>query len=55
MTEFVAEETACLEMTGSQNRMGVIFSRSRDLSSLMHDLDIFGVVDNHDPDVHCEH
>lgn len=34
--------------------MRVTTGGSENSSSLMHGLDILGIVDNHDPNVHCE-
>jgi len=44
-----------LDDWGRSIRVNVTINRSEDLSSLVHGLDILRIVDNYDPNVHCEH
>ena len=55
MAEFVAEETSCLEMARIAVSTSVTISRFEDLSSPVHGLDVLGIIDNYNPDIHCEH
>jgi hypothetical protein len=34
---------------------GITISRYENLGSLMYGFEILGIMDNDDPDVHCEH